>query len=130
MVVQQLLSVIQAVSDLAFGQRTFPNAADSVGEGGISVRSSVRITKTVWRLNVMVRVSASDGMNDGSPSQFPGGNILAAVKKFRGQRRQVVGCVEVGQRIQTDGSLRCAVSISSTSHWTAGKKMTYSSGSQ
>ena len=59
-----------------------------------------------------------------------GDNILPAVKKFRGQRHQVAGCVEVRQRIQTDGSLCCAVSSSATSHWMAGRNMAYSSGSQ
>ena len=87
MVVQQLLSIIQAISDLTIGQRTLSNAADSVGEGGISVRRSVRVAETIRRLDFVVRVSGADGVDNGAPSQFPGGNILAAVKKLRGQCR-------------------------------------------
>ena len=114
MVVQQLLSDVQAISDLAFGQWTLPNAADSVWESSHGIGRLVGIAEAVRPLAFVVRVGGAHRVDNGSPDQFPGGNILAAVKKFRSQRRQIAGCVQMRQRIQTDGSLGCAVSISST----------------
>lgn len=43
----------------------------------------------------MVRVGGAGGMDYGSPDQFAGGKILTAAEKFRGQCRQVAGCIEV-----------------------------------
>ena len=53
----------------------------------------------------MVWVSRADGVDNRAPKQSAGSEIPAAVEKIRGQFHQVTGCVEVRQRIQTDGSL-------------------------
>ena len=127
---QHLLPVVQASGDLYIGQGASRDPADGVGESGHGIGRLVGIAEAVLRLDFVVRIGGADGVDYGSPDQFTGGNIMSVVGKLLDQRRQVAGCVEVRQRIQTYGSLRCAVSSSSTSHWMAGRNMAYSSGSQ
>ena len=129
-IMQFLLSVVQANVGLCFGQRPTSDTAHGLGESGHSIGRLVKIVKSVLRLRFMVWVGGANGMDNGSPNQFPGSNIVVEADKFRSLRRQVTGCVEVRQRIQTDGSLRCAVSSSLTSQRMAGRNMAYSSASQ
>ncbi len=68
MIVQPLLSDIQANGNLSCGQRAFADASDGVGEGGHSIGSLVMITETVGRLDFMVRVGGAGGMDYGSPN--------------------------------------------------------------
>lgn len=118
---QLLLSVAQAKGDLRFGQRASSDAADGIGESGHGIGRLVGIAEAVLGLDFVFRVGRADGVNYGSPSQFAGNNVLAAVGKLLGQCRQVAGFAQVRQRIQTDGSLRWAVSSSTTSHRMAGR---------
>lgn len=129
-IMQPLLSVVQANVGLCFGQGAPSDTADSVGESSHGIGRLVGVAEAVRRLDFVVRVGGANSVNYGSPYQFARYSILSAVGKLRSQCGHAAGFVEVRQRIQTDGSLRCAVSSSSTSHWMAGKNMAYSSGSQ
>ena len=53
------------------------------------------IAETVRRLDLVGGVGGADGVDDSAPDQFAGGNIMTAADKFRNQRRQVAGRVEV-----------------------------------
>ena len=95
MIVQLLLSIVKARSDLTLGKSESCDSANGTRESGAGIGGQVRIAKAIRRLHFVVRVGGADGVDNDAPYEFTSSKILAKVKKIRGQRRQVTGFVEM-----------------------------------